>query len=235
LNSAKALLVNDVSLSESTRALINLLVSIIDILASKFGENSCIPASQDPKGKKKKRTSTGEKPGAQFGRASAHLAQVETSDEIVELKIDTKVLPNGVTFQELPSEKRQVFNILMTVHVTKHQVQISKDSNGRIYKADCPFQGAVQYGASVRGLSCYLSNFQLVPIERIAGFFEHQVGLPIGPGTVVNINTEAAGANLSLMLPILVLGYLKETSPNRAILSSIFGNHSACPVDNCLT
>lgn len=31
-----------------------------------------------------------------------------------------------------------------------------------------------------------------------------------------------AGANLSLMLPILVLGYLKETSPNSAILSSIF-------------
>ncbi len=52
----------------------------------------------------------------------------------------------------------------------------------------------VQYGPSVRGLSCYMSNYQFVHFLRIVDFFEHQVGLPVSARTIVNINAEAAAA-----------------------------------------
>jgi transposase len=197
LRAAKELLAEDRSLSTSARAIFSLLVTIVELLLSKFGansKNSSIPPSQDPNGVKKKLSSTGKKPGGQVGRIGKTLSQVDNPDEIVEIKIDPKTLPAGINFKELPSEKRQVFDVRLSVFVTEYRVQVLKDSQGRIYKADCPVQGTVQYGASVRGLSCYLSNFQLVPVERITDFFEHQVGLPLSAGTVVNINMEAAQA-----------------------------------------
>ena len=197
LASAKGLLSNDHSLSQSSKALIQLLIVIIEMFTAKFGansKNSSVPPSQDPNSKPKKRVSTGKKPGGQLGRVGKTLTQVEVPDEIVVLKIDPKDLPSGVSFKEQASEKRQVFDIQLNVHVTEYQVQVLKDSRGRVFKAVCPVQAPVQYGASVRGLSCYLSNLQLIPVERITDFFEHQAGLPLSPGTVVNINTEAAEA-----------------------------------------
>jgi transposase len=141
LNSAKAILANDKSLSETTRAVFSLLVTIAEILISKFGansKNSSVPPSQDPSSEEKKRTATGKKPGGQLGRAGKTLSQVEKPDEIVEVKIDPKHLPTGTTFKEFPPEKRQVFDIRLTVHVTEYQVQVLKDSQGHAFKAICP-------------------------------------------------------------------------------------------------
>jgi transposase len=195
--SAKEHLASDSSLSQSTKSLVSLLIVIIELLTSRFGansKNSSVPPSQDPNGEKKKRVSSGRKPGGQLGRTGSTLSQVEEPDEIVDVKIDPTSLPEDRVFKELAPEKRQVFDIKMSAHVTEYRVQVLKDDRGLVYKAECAFGGAVQYGASVRGLACYLSNFQLVPIERITDFFEHQVDLPLSAGTVVNINTEAAAA-----------------------------------------
>ena len=195
--SAKEHLASDSSLSHSTKSLMNLLIVIIELLMSRFGansKNSSVPPSQDPNGEKKKRVSSGRKPGGQLGRKGTTLTQVENPDEIVDVKIDPTLLPKGRKFKELYPEKRQVFDIKMSVHVTEYRIQVLKDDRDCVYKAKCIFAGPVQYGPSVRGLVCYLSNFQMVPVERITDFFEHQLDLPLSAGTVVNINTEAAEA-----------------------------------------
>jgi transposase len=197
LASARAHLASSPSMDPATAALISLLVTIVEILVSKFGansKNSSVPPSKDPNAEKKKRASSGRKPGGQAGRLGKTLTQVEVPDEVVELKVDPKKLPAGAVLKELPTEKRQVFDIQLVIHVTEYQVQVLQDTLGRVFKADCPVQGAVQYGASVRGLACYLSNFQMIPIERLTDFFEHQASLPISAGTVSNINAEAAAA-----------------------------------------
>ena len=93
-----------------------------------------------------------------------------------------------------------MFDIHIKVHVTEYQVQVLKDEKGQLHKGVCPFPNLVQYGASVRGLVCYLSNFQMIPVERISDFFEHQAGLPLSTGTIVNINTEAAASLSSFEL-----------------------------------
>jgi transposase len=197
LASAREHLSSNATMDQSTKSIMGLLITIIELLVARFGansKNSSVPPSQDANAETKKRPSTGNKPGGQAGRTGKNLSQVENPDEIVEVKIDPKQLPAGVSFKELAPEKRQVFDIRLTVHVTEYRVQVLKDAQGRVFKAVCPVQAAVQYGASVRGLACYLSNFQLVPVERITDFFAHQVGLPLSAGTVVNINTEAAAA-----------------------------------------
>lgn len=197
LESAKGILAKDKSLSDSARAVFTLLVAIIELLVAKFGansKNSSVPPSQDPNGEKKKRVSSGRKPGGQLGRKGSTLAQVEEPNEVVDVKINPALLPTGRAFKELAPEKRQVFDVKMSVHVTEYRVQVLKDDRGLVYKAECAFANSVQYGPSVRGLVCYLSNFQMVPVERIADFFEHQVALPLSAGTVVNINSEAATA-----------------------------------------
>lgn len=197
LASAKAHLADDTSLSASTRSLMNMLIVIVELLMAKFGansKNSSVPPSQDPNGDKKKRISAGRKPGGQVGHKGSTLTQTEEPDEIVDVKIDPTTLPSGRVFKELAQEKRQVFDIKMTVHVTEYRLQVLRDDCGALHKAKCAFKSSVQYGPSVRGLVCYLSNFQMVPVERITDFFEHQIDLPLSTGTVVNINEEAAEA-----------------------------------------
>jgi transposase len=197
LASARKHLANNSAMDSATRNLFALLITIVELMVARFGansKNSSVPPSQDPNAEKRKRASSARKPGGQAGRVGKTLVQSENPDEIVALKIDPEKLPSNVVFKELPYEKRQVFDIHIVVHVTEYQVQVLQDSKGRIFKADCPVQGAVQYGPFVRGLACYMSNYQLVPVERLVEFFGHQANLPISAGTISNINAEAASA-----------------------------------------
>ena len=198
LSRARALLAPEKTIdADSLKSVMSMLVTIIELLLSIMGansKNSSVSPSQDPnRPKPPKVGKSDKKPGGQPGRKGVTLTQVPEPNEIVEVNVDLGQLAPG-PFKELPREKRQVFDIQMNVHVTEYHVQVIRDAKGHIHKANCPVEGAVQYGSSVRGLACYLSNFQLVPVERIVDFFEHQIGLPLSAGTVVNINTEAAAA-----------------------------------------
>ena len=111
LASAKEHLSSNATMDQSTKSIMGLLITIIELLVARFGansKNSSVPPSQDPNAETKKRPSTGNKPGGQAGRTGKNLSQVENPDEIVEVKIDPKQLPAGVSFKELAPEKRQV-------------------------------------------------------------------------------------------------------------------------------
>ena len=185
------------NLSVEIVTLIRMLMMIISLMMNFFGansKNSGKPPSQDPFRKKNGRTKTGKKAGGQQGHAGVTLQPVDEPDEIINLKIDPKTLPKNRTFTELPSQKRQEFNIKITTFITEYQAQVLMDNYGEKYVAQFPkgIDGVVQYGSTVRGMAVYLSNYQMLPFERMNDFFRHQIGLPISTGSLVNMNAEAS-------------------------------------------
>ena len=178
-------------------ALIQLLMMIIKLMVNFFGansKNSGKPPSQDPHRKKGKKEKTGKKSGGQKGHIGKNLEMVDNPDEIVKLIVNPDILPKNTTFTELPSQKRQEFNVKIDVFVTEYQAQVLVDRLGNKYVAEFPkgIDSSVQYGPSVRGLAVYLSNYQMLPFERMQDLFKHQMGLPISTGTLVNMNAQAS-------------------------------------------
>jgi transposase len=196
---ARAIIKNNGSLDASTKTVMTLLIMIIELFMIKFGansKNSSVPPAQDPNRDKKKRAQPGRKPGGQPGHKGTCLTRVDNPDEIVEVLLDPKTLPRSGKYTAMPPEVRQVFDVIIKLHVTEYRLQCFRDQFGTVFKGDCPFgvNSSVQYGPALRGLVCYLSHFQMMPIERIVNFFATQAGLAISAGTIVNINTEAAAA-----------------------------------------
>lgn len=184
-------------LPAQTTILVRMLIMIIKLMMSYFGansKNSGKPPSQDPFRKKNSRIKTGKKSGGQKGHIGTTLQLVDEPDEIIPLKIDPITLPQGRTFTELASQKRQEFDIQINTFVTEYQAQVLMDDLGTKYVAPFPkgIDGVVQYGPTVRGMTVYLSNYQMLPFERMSDFFRHQIGLPISTGSLVNINAEAS-------------------------------------------
>ena len=50
----------------------------------------------------------------------------------------------------------------------------------------------IQYGSGIKVHAVYLSQYQLLPYQRIAEYFRDQLGIPLSAGSVVNFNLEAA-------------------------------------------
>jgi len=50
----------------------------------------------------------------------------------------------------------------------------------------------VQYGVGVKAHAVYLSQYQLLPYNRIEEYFADQLGMPISAGSLFNFNEEAA-------------------------------------------
>jgi transposase len=50
---------------------------------------------------------------------------------------------------------------------------------------------AAQYGTGIKAHSVYMSQFQLIPYNRIQDYFADQLGIPISEGSIFNFNQEA--------------------------------------------
>jgi transposase len=127
-------------------------------------KNSSKAPSQDPFRKKNKKEVTGKKRGAQKGHVGKNLQLIDEPDEVIQLKIDSTTLPKNKKFTEYPPQKRQEFNIRISKFVTEYQAQVLVDNEGKKYVAPFPkgVDNLVQYGASVRGMAVYLSNYQML-------------------------------------------------------------------------
>ncbi len=90
-------------------------------------------------------------------------------------------------------ESRQVFDIDISRVVTEYRAQILEDSKGNRFVAPFPkeFTKAVQYGKSVKAHSVYMSQFQLIPYNRIEDYFKEQLQIPISSGSIFNFNQDA--------------------------------------------
>lgn len=196
LEKARELLAKEENVSASFKAVMEVLFLIITLFMNRFNlnsKNSSKPPSDDPNRKKKSRNNPlGNKPGGQKGHAGTNLKPVENPDEINIISLNKSTLPKG-KYHAAGYVARQVINILISRHVVEYRAQILEDANGFQYVAPFPEQVTrpVQYGSDLKAHSVYLSQFQLLPYNRIDDYFSEEINVPVSPGSIFNFNKEA--------------------------------------------
>jgi transposase len=165
---------------------------------NKDSHNSSKPPSSDGLKKKMKtkslRKSSGKKPGGQPGHVGHTLEMVQNPDNIVTHQI-TKCEKCGYSLDSeeiFNVESHQVFDIpVLKIEVTEHQAEMKKCPKcGAMNKAQFPAQASniVQYGDGITSLASYLSNYQLIPQERVREFFGDLFNHPLSKASLIRMN-----------------------------------------------
>ena len=196
IEKAQAVIDKDTQMSASTKSMFEILILVITLLANRLNlnsTNSSKPPSSDPNREKRPKPKTGRKIGGQKGHVGVTLQKVDNPDVIKPIKIDRRTLPAGQRFQDVGFESRQVFDIDISRVVTEYRAQVLEDENGNRYVAAFPegVTKAVQYGNGIKAHTVYLSQYQLIPYNRIQDYFADQLHIPISEGTIFNFNKQA--------------------------------------------
>ena len=195
IEKAQAIIRDDKNMSAGTKSIVEILILVITLLANRLNlnsTNSSKPPSSDPNRKKKPKPKTGRNMGGQKGHVGTTLKKVDDPDSIEPIYIDRRTLTTG-RYQEVGYQARQVFDIDISRVVTEYRAQVLEDDNGNRYVAPFP-QGvtkAVQYGAGIKAHAVYLSQFQLIPYNRVRDYFADQLHIPISEGAIFNFNKQA--------------------------------------------
>ncbi len=195
IKKAQILVRDDKELSAATKSMFEVMILIITLLANRLNlnsTNSSKPPSSDPNRKKQRKRKTGKKSGGQKGHVGSTLKKVDDPDKVELIKIDRSALPPG-KYRQVGFDTRQVFDIDISRVVTEYRAQILEDDNGNRFVASFPenVTKAVQYGTGLKAHSVYMSQFQLVPYNRIQDHFADQLHIPISEGSIFNFNKEA--------------------------------------------
>jgi transposase len=194
IKAARELLDKEKSLSPAFRAAMSVMFMAVSILLGRVNlnsNNSSKPPSSDPN-RKKKSKGKGLNRGGQVGHVGTTLKQFDEVDEITELKVDRDTLPCG-NFTHAGYEKRQVVDIEFHRIVTEFRAEVLIDEKGKRYVAPFP-EGVtrpIQYGKELKTYAVYMSQYQLVPYDRVQGCIRDQLGIPISAGTIANFNQAA--------------------------------------------
>ena len=191
----QALLREDKQLSAATKSMFEILILIITLLANRLNlnsTNSSKPPSSDPNRKKRPKNKTAKKAGGQKGHVGTTLKKVDDPDKVELIKVDRSKLPAG-RYRQVGYSSRQVFDIDISRIVTEYRAQILENDKGNRFVAPFPkgVTKAVQYGTGLKAHSVYMSQFQLVPYNRIQDYFADQLHIPISEGSIFNFNKEA--------------------------------------------
>ncbi|MBL4901234.1 IS66 family transposase [Desulfotalea psychrophila] len=197
LKNAAKLIAEDKGLSPATKSLLEVLVLIITLMVNRLNlnsKNSSKPPSTDPHRQKTSKKKKGNKAGGQTGHTGKTLEKVKNPDKVKVINVDRSELPPG-EYTEAGHEIRQVFDIEISRIVTEYQAQVLKDAKGKRFTAPFPkgVTKAVQYGESIKAHSVYMSQFQLIPYDRVRDYFADQLGIPVSVGSIFNFNKEAFG------------------------------------------
>jgi transposase len=86
-----------------------------------------------------------------------------------------------------------VFDIDIRRLVTEYRAQVLEDQFGKRFTALFPAEvtKAVQYGQGVKAQAVYLSQYQLIPYQRVQEQFQDQFQLPISVGSIFEFNQQA--------------------------------------------
>jgi len=191
----KTLIAEEKEMSPALKASLEVLLLLVPLLVNQLGlnsKNSSKPPSMDPNRRKQLKGQGGRKPGGQQGRSGTTLQAVPDPDEIKILPVDRSVLPHG-RYQDAGYEVRQVIDLNISRMVTEYRAEILKDQQGKRYVAPFP-EGVtrpVQYGNGVKVNAVYMSQFQLIPYNRVEDHFLEQLQLPVSGGSIFNFNQEA--------------------------------------------
>ena len=182
-------------ISPALKASLEVLLLLVSILANRLGlnsKNSSKPPSTDPNRQKQLKETGERKPGGQPGHRGTTLKPVVDPDEVKVIKVDKSTLPQGL-YREVGYEARQVIDLDISTVVTEWRAQILEDSQGKRYVASFP-QGVtrpVQYGIGVKVNSVYMSQYQLIPYNRVEDHFWDQMQIPLSAGSIHNFNQDA--------------------------------------------
>ena len=198
IDNAKKLLSEEKNISKALKAIIQILLMLVEVMVGRHNlnsRNSSKPPSTDVNGKKRKksnRKNSNRKPGGQPGRIGKQLKPVDDPQKIEILTVDKRTLPKG-DYHEDGYESRQIFDYTVSICVTEYRSQILVDGNGKRYVAEFPshIKRPAQYGPKVKASSVYMSQFQLIPYNRIEDYFSEQVGFNVSSGSIFNFNQEA--------------------------------------------
>ncbi len=196
LKEVESILDKEKDLSPALKSVISILVLVVKLLTNRVGlnsKNSSKPPSSDPNRKKTNKKKAGKKTGGQKGHVGKTLEQIEEPDEVEEIIIDRKTLPKGHNYEEIGIERRQVFELYIARNVIEYQAQVLQDEKGKRFVAPFPegVTKAVQYGNSIKAHAVYMSQYQLLPYNRIEEYFAEQLQIPISQGSLFNFNKEA--------------------------------------------
>jgi transposase len=195
IEEARALLAQEKNISSALRVSIELILTLVTLIVAKKGlnsKNSSIPPSQDPNREKGSRAKGKRKVGGQKGHKGTTLQAVDEPDEIKIIKVDTNTLPKG-EYKIVGYDRRQVFDIDISTIVTEYQAEIVENEKGKRFTASFPkeVKSKVQYGLGVKANAVYMSQYQLIPYNRVEEHFDEQMGLGISAGSIYNFNLEA--------------------------------------------
>jgi len=194
---------------EGPEAVVELVQSLFAIIARleerikkledqvhKNSRNSSKPPSTDgfKKPQPKSLREKGKHPvGGQKGHPGRTLSMTELPDHIIPHRV--LACSCGHELEEievLRRERRQVWDIPpQTMEVMEHQIEVKMcPACGCLNKAEFPSDvtAPVQYGTGVKSLMSYLSQFQLLPYDRIRLFFHDLFKQDISQATFIQAN-----------------------------------------------
>lgn len=209
------LIEQDKGLSPAIKAMFNVLILLIQLLAKRIGlnsRNSSKPPSTDaPNVSKNTKKRSTNKPGGQKGHVGSTLEQVSEPDETQVIPVDRATIPQG-QYREDGFETRQVFDIHICRKVTEYKAQVLVNEKGQRFVAPFPegVTKAVQYGKTVKAHAVYMSQYQLIPYARIQEYFTDQLQIPISKGSIFNFNKIAHG----------LLAEFSEITKNHLVVSA---------------
>lgn len=166
---------------------------------AKDSHNSSKPPSSDGfKRKGKKRPSSSKAPGGQAGHVGRTLEFVETPEQVMihrpshceVCQCDLETVAGQV------KERRQVHDLpVLRLVVTEYRVEVltcPACQHQTIGRFPSGVQAPTQYGPGVQALAVYLSQYQLLPMERIGEIFTDLLSCSFSEGTLANWIQEAA-------------------------------------------
>ena len=182
LKSVETTLREDKSASPQMRAMMELLVVVINLLVAKLGlnsNNSSTPPSKDPYRKKNSKKKGKAKPGGQNGHEGTTLTKVATPDHVQVIPIDRRTLPKG-KYKSVGFKSRQVVEIKISTEVTEYRAEILEDENGKQFVAEFPngVTRPIQYGSSVKTQAVYTS------LPKLIANAHHQNPAPVNVGAL---------------------------------------------------
>lgn len=166
----------------------------------KDSHNSSLPPSRDHGTRKPlgRRETSEKKSGGQPGHTGQTLMQVKTPDEVI---VHRPALCSGCQrdLGEFPGqvlERRQVQDLPeLRLRVQEHHLEaICCPTCQQVTRGVFPtgVNAPVQYGPGVQALGVYLSQFQLVPLQRIGELLADVCQAPISQATLLQWIAEAA-------------------------------------------
>jgi transposase len=165
----------------------------------KDSHNSSKPPSSDGLKHRVTPRQKSEKPsGGQPGHAGHTLVQVAEADEVIihrPTHCEACRCDLGAVAGQI-QERRQIHELpVLRLVVTEHQVQaICCPVCAHLTVAHFPtgVDAPAHYGPQMRALAVYLSQYQLLPMERIGELFEDLFGCSLSDGTLTTWILEAA-------------------------------------------